>query len=109
MASGEPDLLRVSVVYLRPDLSFERELVLPAPATVGEAIEASGVRAEVPELRGLQLQVGVFSRLCRPSDPVHDGDRVEIYRTLTLDPKESRRIRAAIRRRRKAAAKAPPR
>ena len=104
MTRVEQKLLRVSVVYLRPGLSFERALVLPAPATVGDAIEASGVCAEVPELRTARFNVGVFSRPCAPGDPLHDGDRVEIYRPLLLDPKEARRLRVAIRRRRKAAA-----
>jgi putative ubiquitin-RnfH superfamily antitoxin RatB of RatAB toxin-antitoxin module len=32
---------------------------------------------------------------------LRDGDRVEIYRPLTVDPKEARRVRAEVRRRRK--------
>jgi putative ubiquitin-RnfH superfamily antitoxin RatB of RatAB toxin-antitoxin module len=103
MASVEPELLHVSVVYLRPGLSFERALVLPGPATVGDAIQASGVCAEVPELGTARFNVGVFSRLCAQGDPLRDGDRVEIYRPLTVDPKEARRVRAEVRRRRKAA------
>ncbi len=103
MSRAEPVELHVRVVYLRPGLTFERDLVLRSPATIGEAIEASGVRESVAELRTAKLEVGVYSRLREPTDPLHDGDRVEIYRPLTLDPKEARRIRAAIRRRRKSA------
>lgn len=101
MAAAEPTSITVSVVYLRPGFSFERSLVLPASATVAEAIEASGIFAEVLELREARLEVGVFGHVCRPTDVLHDGDRVEFYRPLILDPKEARRLRAAIRRRRK--------
>jgi len=101
MNSAEPVRLRVSVAYLRPGLTFERTLLLPAPATVGAAIEASGVRRQVPELAGTELEVGVFSQRRTLADPLHDGDRVEIYRPLTIDPKEARRIRVAVRRRRR--------
>jgi len=101
MASAELEALRVSVVYLRPGLMFQRSVVLTAPATVANAIEASGILAELPELRMVEFAVGVFSRLCSPEDALHDGDRVEVYRPLTVDPKEARRIRVAIRRRRK--------
>ena len=101
MASADLRVVRVSVVYLRPGLKFQRFLGLEAPATVANAIEASGILAELPELRRAEFAVGVFSRLCGPGDPLHDGDRVEIYRPLTVDPKAARRIRAAIRRRRK--------
>lgn len=101
MKSAEPARLRVSVVYLRPGLAFERSLLLPAPATVGAAVEASGVRRQVPELADADLEVGVFGQRRTLAEPLHDGDRVEIYRPLTIDPKEARRIRAAVRRRRR--------
>lgn len=94
--------LRVSVVYVRPGRSFERALRLPAPATVGDAIDASGIRLEVAELAGARLEVGVFSQPRRLTDRLWDGDRVEIYRPLRIDPKEARRIRVAVQRRRKA-------
>jgi hypothetical protein len=108
MSSAEPSRLRVSVVYLRPALTFMRTLVLQAPATVGEAIEASDVRRQVPELAGAELAVGVFGQPRTAADVLHDGDRVEIYRPLTIDPKEARRVRVAVRRRRQAAARAKP-
>jgi putative ubiquitin-RnfH superfamily antitoxin RatB of RatAB toxin-antitoxin module len=94
--------LRVSVVYLRPGLAFERALRLPAPATIGDAIEASGIRLEVAELAGARLDVGVFSQRRLLTDRLWDGDRVEIYRPLSIDPKEARRVRVAVQRRRKA-------
>jgi putative ubiquitin-RnfH superfamily antitoxin RatB of RatAB toxin-antitoxin module len=36
----------------------------------------------------------VFGRLRELDDPVEAGDRVEIYRPLTADPKQARRLRA---------------
>lgn len=101
MRPDEVDRLRVSVVYLRPGLSFERDLLLPAPATLGEAIEASDLRREVPELAAAELDVGVFGQRRRLADVLHDGDRVEIYRPLTMDPRQARRIRVAVRRQRR--------
>jgi len=98
----EPTVLSVSVVYLRPGLAFERQLVLPPGSTIGAAIDASGVRAEVPELAAGALALGVFSQPKSLADRLLDGDRIEIYRPLCIDPKEARRIRAAIRRRRRA-------
>ncbi len=105
MSGSESGRLHLSVVYSRPGLSFERQLLLPSPASVAVAIEASGILDVVAELRNAKLDVGIFSRPCRMTDALHDGDRVEIYRPLLLDPKEARRARAAIRRQRKVAAK----
>jgi hypothetical protein len=96
MNAAEPGRLRVSVVYLRPDLTFRRTLLLQAPATVSEALAASDVRRQVPELAGAELVVGVFGQRRSLADLLHDGDRIEIYRPLTIDPKEARRLRGTV-------------
>lgn len=108
MKRAEAAPLRVSVVCLTPERAFRRTLALPAPATVGEAIEASDVRRQVPGLAGRALEVGVFGQRRTLADALQDGDRVEIYRPLTIDPKEARRVRVAVRRRRRVAVAARP-
>jgi putative ubiquitin-RnfH superfamily antitoxin RatB of RatAB toxin-antitoxin module len=40
-------------------------------------------------------KVGIFGKLAKPGDPLHAGDRVEIYRPLIADPKQVRKQRAA--------------
>ncbi len=102
MASAER--VRATVVYLSP----QRQLVLPVDVAQGsslqDAVAASGLLQQAPELAGQPLDVGVFNRLREPREPVRDGDRIEVYRPLAIDPKEARRVRAEVRRRRKAAA-----
>ena len=39
------------------------------------------------------LQVGVWGRKCDVTAVLRDRDRVELYRPLTVDPKEARRLR----------------
>jgi putative ubiquitin-RnfH superfamily antitoxin RatB of RatAB toxin-antitoxin module len=102
MSRAEAQRLRVSVVYQRPGFVFDRTVELPAPATIGEAIDASGVRRAVEELAVGELAVGVFSERRTLAASLHDGDRVEIYRPLCIEPKEARRIKVAVRRRRRA-------
>jgi uncharacterized protein len=48
-----------------------------------------------PEIDLEQSRIGVFGKLRRPDEQVRAGDRIEIYRPLIADPKESRRRRAA--------------
>ena len=103
MSRADGGDVRASVVYLRPGLAFERSVVLPAPATIGAAVDASGVRRSVAELAEAELAVGTFGERRLLSDPLRDGDRVEIYRPLTIDPMEARRVRVALRPRRPAA------
>jgi uncharacterized protein len=64
---------------------------LPQGASVRDAIAASGIG----ERRPVDLEaVGIFGRRVAPDTRLADGDRVEIYRPLLLDPKEQRRRRA---------------
>ena len=63
-------------------------LTLPAGSTVEQAIRAAGIS-------GADLNaVGIFGRRVPAATRLADGDRVEIYRPLALDPKEQRRRRA---------------
>jgi putative ubiquitin-RnfH superfamily antitoxin RatB of RatAB toxin-antitoxin module len=96
--------VRVSVVYCAPQAAWTREIDVVDGETLGDVIKKSGVLAAHPELDLTQLAVGVFSRPRALDELVHDGDRVEIYRLLLVDPKEARRHRAQLRRRRKAGA-----
>jgi putative ubiquitin-RnfH superfamily antitoxin RatB of RatAB toxin-antitoxin module len=97
--------LRVSVVYCARNATWTCELEVAAGTTLRLAIERSGVLTEHPELQRDDLAVGVFSRPHPLDAPVHDGDRIEIYRPLLVDPKQARRHRAELRRRRKETAK----
>ena len=38
--------------------------------------------------------IGVFSIPLGPNDPIYDGDRIELYRPILIDPKKIRRKKA---------------
>ena len=59
-------------------------------------IASSGALSAIPELAGQTLDVGIFGRSCGLQDLVNDGDRIEIYRPLTVDPKRARHRRVAL-------------
>jgi len=69
------------------------ELELPAGSTVADAIEASGLRDRHAELAGQVVACGVWGRACRLDRVLSEGDRVEVYRALSIDPKDARRQR----------------
>jgi uncharacterized protein len=89
----------VSVVYCAPGIEDVTSLALAAGSCVADAIAVSGVVARHPELAA-RLDVGIWGRAVAPDTALADGDRVELYRPLTIDPKEARRKRAEVRRRR---------
>ena len=74
--------------------AFEMTLALPAPATALDAIRASGLFERHPELGLGEPLIGIWGRACVPETVLADGDRVEVYRPLTMDPNEARRLRA---------------
>ncbi len=89
-----PDI-QLEVVYALPEKQYLRQLTLPEGSTVQQAIDASGLLTLRPDI-DLQHnnKVGIFSRTVKLDEVVKQGDRVEIYRPLLMDPKELRRIRA---------------
>ncbi len=40
------------------------------------------------------MRMGVFGTERDPDSPAADGDRIELYRPLAMDPTEARRLRA---------------
>lgn len=98
---------RVIVIFALPGQQWSWPLELPDAATVGDALAQARAAAgdvAVP----WDGQVGIFGALCDRSAVPRDGDRVEVYRALKADPKESRRERVkAVRRARDQAPSRP--
>lgn len=86
--------LRVEVVYAPAPRQVEVIPVELSPgATVLHALRASGLLERHPGIDLTRQRVGVWGRLRALGDPLRDRDRVEVYRGLTVDPKEARRTR----------------
>lgn len=87
--------VHVVVCYATPTQEFLRELVVEEGTTIGAAIEASGVLAAFPDINLVTQPVGIFAKKKTLDTVLRERDRVEIYRPLVADPKDSRRKRAA--------------
>jgi uncharacterized protein len=77
--------MKIEVVDARPDGARVIKVSLPAGATVRDALAASGLDGQA---------FGIFGKRVEPDHALNEGDRVEIYRPLAIDPKEARRRRA---------------
>lgn len=89
--------MNVEVCYALPDGATRIALTVEAGTTVGAAIAQSGIVALLALDRGA-LDCAVFGRRATDATVLADGDRVELLRPLTIDPKEARHRRVAIRR-----------
>ncbi len=86
----------VDVVYALPRRQVMRKVALPEGSTLADAIRASGLAEEFPEIGS--ARAGVYGKPAAVDAILRDGDRVEIYRPLQADPKEIRRTLAAKKR-----------
>jgi putative ubiquitin-RnfH superfamily antitoxin RatB of RatAB toxin-antitoxin module len=84
--------IAVEVVLALPERTLLRRLALAEGATVADAIAAADLGGDEALVDSRRL--GIFGKRVPPEQPLRDGDRVEIYRPLLLDPKEARRRRA---------------
>lgn len=87
------DEITVELVYALPAEQVLLTVRVPAGATVAQAIETSGIAQRYPQLNEGPLWVGVFGKRVALTTSLQAGDRIEIYRALTVDPKEARRRR----------------
>jgi putative ubiquitin-RnfH superfamily antitoxin RatB of RatAB toxin-antitoxin module len=73
---------------------FEQVLRLAPGATVDDAVKASDLAQHFPQLGWRQAMTpGIWGREVEWSQPLKDGDRVELCRPLAVDPKVARRER----------------
>jgi len=85
--------LNVELAYAAVECQMVLSLTVPEGFTVLQVIEQSGILLQCPEIDLNHNQVGIFSRQLALDTKVQAGDRVEIYRPLTIDPKKARRLR----------------
>jgi putative ubiquitin-RnfH superfamily antitoxin RatB of RatAB toxin-antitoxin module len=68
-------------------------------ATLAEIVRASGILECCPEFDLAAARLGVWGKVRDPASRARDGDRIEIYRPLIADPKQTRSLRADKRKR----------
>jgi len=85
----------VEVSYALPQRQAIISLNVAKGTTVEQAIHASGILQQFPDIDLANNKVGIFGKLSKPDTVLREKDRVEIYRPLIANPKEIRRKRAA--------------
>ena len=103
LADSAPNgrLLRIEVIHCAARGQVDTcRLELPDGATVQEAVAASGLLQRCP---GLHLaDTGIWGRAATATQRLRDGDRVELYRPLLVEPMDARRARQKHQRQQKA-------
>ena len=87
-------MISITVAYATPEKQVEIALSVEESCTVELAIKRSKIIEQFSEIKLADIKVGIFSQMVKLDSNLQDGDRIEIYRLLTIDPKEARRLRA---------------
>lgn len=85
--------MNIGVCYAEAERQLWMRIEVPEGVSVGDAIERSGVLKRFPEIDLGRQKVGIFGKLVKLDSKVQDGDRIEIYRSITADPKTVKRRR----------------
>jgi uncharacterized protein len=93
--TGAEGALHVEVVFALPEQQELVGLEVTEGTTVAQAIEQSGIAGRFPQYDLSSCAVGVWGQLVERDRRLQDGDRVELYRPLQMDPQDARRELAA--------------
>ena len=93
MSDPVQETIRVDVVYADARAQIVHAVAVNARATVEDAVRLSGIRDAIPG-DFVAIAYGIFGRVVPADTQLREGDRVELYRPLKIDPKQARRRRA---------------
>lgn len=85
--------ITVEIAYATPQKQQLMTVEIEFNTTIETAIQRSGILQLFPEIDLNVQKVGVFGKQKKLTDVVQQGDRIEIYRPLIIDPKEARKKR----------------
>lgn len=93
------DSLRLEVAYALPERQRLIALIVDADCTVLEAVRRSGILVEFSDIDLEHCKLGIWGKVVTAPETTRprDGDRIEIYRPLLIDPKAVRHARADAR------------
>lgn len=87
-------MIHVEVAYATASTQKIIPLEIPAATTIAAAILQSGILQQFPEINLSKAKVGIFGKLTTLQSQVQNGDRIEIYRPLLIDPNQARLLRS---------------
>lgn len=78
--------MHASVIYANTGGHLWIDLEIEEGTTAQQAIEQSGILERFPEITLDEQKIGIFGKVSKPNAVLKEGDRVEIYRPITVDP-----------------------
>ena len=87
--------ISVEIACATPEKQLIIRLDVPPGTSARKAVEMSGIQNDFPDLDITSSTLGVFGTVVADSQQLGEHDRVEVYRPLINDPRDTRRALAA--------------
>lgn len=81
--------ITIEVAYALEEVQYLYSQKVEEGTTVEQALKQSKLLAEIPNLN--IEKVGIFGKLTKVDTVLREGDRIEVYRPLKVDPRDRRR------------------
>lgn len=85
---------QVEVVFADHQQQKTIQIYVPPMSCILTAIKLSGILLDFPNIDLNKNKVGIFGKLSNLDTKLKEGDRIEIYLPLLIDPKKIRANRA---------------
>lgn len=85
------EIIQVTVIYALSEVQYIKKVRIKSNSTVKDAILASNLISVEKNIQFYKNNVGIYNKLVHLNRKIKNGDRIEIYRNLIIDPKERRR------------------
>lgn len=86
--------IQIEIAYAEPHRAIVKALSLPVGSRVADALRSAAIDPDFAGVDFANSPVGIFGKVTDVQRVLQQGDRIEIYRPLTVDPKAARRARA---------------
>ena len=79
--------MKIGIAYALPKRQVWFDVEVAEGATIQDAINKSGILKQFPDIDLEKQKVGIYTKISKLDTVLNEGDRVEIYRPITCDPK----------------------
>lgn len=86
-----PARIELDVACALPEKQLLSKISVDAGTTARDALLNSGLQPEFPEVDFAACPLGIWGKPVDDDYRLLDGDRLEVYRPLLIDPREARR------------------
>jgi putative ubiquitin-RnfH superfamily antitoxin RatB of RatAB toxin-antitoxin module len=88
--------LKIEIVLAIRERQWIQNHLVPSGTTVLNLVTESGILKAMPQMKLSDFSLAIHGRIVDPQQKLLDGDRIEVLRPLTVDPKQARHRRAKL-------------